>query len=120
MLSVAAYRLLDGGWPPYDAGGGSSNGFSTTDMLLLAGLSLAAVPLTLLLLAAGTQRCRDCGITGWAALLLLVPPLNLPMLIALGLCPGQDGANRYGESPLRRTEVASRFGALLDMNPAEK
>ena len=112
-LSMAAYRLMEG---EFDALGG----FTTAEMLLATSLALALVPLLLLYLAAGTQRCRDCGVPGWAALVLLVPPLNVPMLIALGLCPGQDGPNKYGENPLRRVEVATRFDALLEVKTAEE
>lgn len=112
-LSMAAYRLMGGELT-------AVGGFTTAEMLLAASIALAFVPLMLLYLAAGTQRCRDCGVPGWAALALLVPPLNLPMLIALGLCPGQDGPNKYGENPLRRAEVGARFDAMLEAKTVEE
>lgn len=120
FLITAAYRLTDGDWSAVGSTGGPFADFTVTEMFLAALIGFAAVPLLLLYLAAGTQRCRDCGLPGWTALALLAPPINVPMLIALALCPGQDGSNKYGENPLRRVEVAARFDALLDVNPAEK
>lgn len=118
-LGLGAYRLVDRDMPMTASAGAVSN-LPMMDMLLLVAMGLAMVPLLLLYLAAGTQRCRDCGLTGWAALALLIPPLNIPMLIALGLCPGQEGPNKYGENPLRRHDVAARFDAMLEMKPADK
>lgn len=120
VLILAAYRLLGGDWTSFGTSPPALTDRSMIDLLLLAGIGLATVPLVLMYLAAGTQRCRDCGISGWAALALLVPPLNLPMLIALALCKGQDGPNRFGESPMRRAEVAARFDALLEVKTAEE
>ena len=119
-LAAATYRLVDGDWSSIGTGDTVLADLTAAELMLAAFMGFASVPLGLLHLAAGTQRCRDCGVSGWAALVLLIPPLNVPMLIALALCKGQDGANGYGESPLKRAEVASRFDALLDMKPAEK
>ena len=77
-------------------------------------LLLTGMPLLLHHFCAAAQRCRDCGLTGWAAAALAVPILNLAMLMALSLCQGQPGRNRYGEDPLRPTETSARLDALLD------
>lgn len=56
------------------------------------------------------QRLRDMGVTGWLALLWI--PINVAseelksfatsvFLLVLWIVPGTDGANRYGESPIR-------------------
>lgn len=116
----AADTLLGGDWSTIGQVDAAPTDISVGSFTLAVLLALATVPLLLLHLSAGTQRCRDCGMTGWAALALLVPPLNIPMLIALCLCRGQDGANKYGESPLRRAEVASRFDALLEIRAIEE
>ena len=46
------------------------------------------------------QRFRDMGWTGWAALLIFIPIVNLVCLIALIFVPGTRGANKYGPDPL--------------------
>lgn len=119
-LVLGASKLFAGHIPYFSGPGDAFTAFSTAEMLLAAAMGLAAIPLLLIYLAVGTQRCRDCGVTGWAALVLLVPLVNVPMLIALAICPGQDGANKYGENPLRRAEVASRFDAMLEVTPLEE
>lgn len=119
VLGMGSYRLLEGGGSPIGEAGGLA-GLPMLDMLVLAAIGPLSVPLLLFYLAAGAQRCRDCGVSGLAALALLIPPLNVPMLIALCLCRGQDGANKFGENPLRRLEVASRFDAMLEMKAADK
>lgn len=119
-LSLVAYRLATGGVLGSSFSAAGLSALSTADILLAAMAGFASVPLLLLYLAAGAQRCRDCGVTGWAALVLLIPPLNIPMLIALALCPGQEGANKYGDNPLKRTDVGTRFDAMLDAKPLQE
>jgi len=63
--------------------------------IVLAGYGISAV-LTLTLAA---QRCRDIGITGWAALALVIPYAGWLALVAIALWPGQDGDNRFGPDP---------------------
>ncbi|RVU34682.1 DUF805 domain-containing protein [Hwanghaeella grinnelliae] len=119
-MAMTAYRLVDGDWSSIGTGGIVFAELTAAELMLVAFMAFATVPLVLSYLAAGTQRCRDCGISGWAALALLVPPLNVPMLIALALCKGQEGANKYGETPLKRVELSTRFDALLDVKPIEE
>lgn len=56
------------------------------------------------------QRLRDMGVTGWLALIWI--PISFAsdelkslatsvFLLVLSVVPGTDGANRYGDSPIR-------------------
>lgn len=67
--------------------------------MLMILLWLPVVYSTCLVIA---QRCRDFGWTGWAALIIAVPVINVFFLIALFFIPGTDGTNRYGPDPTRR------------------
>lgn len=81
--------------------------------LLYAGMG-AFVSYTL-----SAQRLRDMGVTGWLALLWI--PINFAseelksfatsvFLLVLWVVPGTDGANRYGESPIRSDRKADSGG----------
>lgn len=50
------------------------------------------------LLAVSVRRYHDTGRTGWLALLLFVPLINL-LGLALLCAPGTTGPNRYGPQP---------------------
>lgn len=52
----------------------------------------------LLILVETTLRCHDLDKTGWLALLLLVPYLNILFLIYLLVKKGTDGPNTYGKA----------------------
>jgi uncharacterized membrane protein YhaH (DUF805 family) len=45
------------------------------------------------------QRIHDFDISGWLAVLLIVPIVNLFFAIALMVIPGTDGSNRFGNKP---------------------
>jgi hypothetical protein len=45
------------------------------------------------------RRFHDIGITGWAAIALVIPFLNMLTMIALALVPGSPNDNRYGPAP---------------------
>lgn len=47
-------------------------------------------------LALVIKRCQDIGVTGFLALLIFVPFVNLIAVFVLGFIPGQADANRYG------------------------
>ncbi|MCY4048535.1 MAG: DUF805 domain-containing protein [Hyphomicrobiales bacterium] len=51
-------------------------------------------------LAVTSQRFRDIGFTGWAALLILIPYVGFIVWIVLMFIPGTRGENRYGPDPL--------------------
>ena len=45
------------------------------------------------------KRCQDAGITGFAALLVFVPLVNLLAVAIFGIMPSAQGPNRYGPEP---------------------
>ncbi|WP_414654717.1 DUF805 domain-containing protein [Hymenobacter sp.] len=46
------------------------------------------------------RRFHDLGLSGWYALALVVPILNLPALLLLLLLPGKPSHNRWGLVPV--------------------
>ncbi|MDE2007641.1 MAG: DUF805 domain-containing protein [Rhodospirillales bacterium] len=61
---------------------------------------LLMIPLAISGWAVVSQRCRDFGWTGWAALITLIPVVGFIFAIALWFIPGNPGTNRYGPDPL--------------------
>ncbi|ADZ72068.1 DUF805 domain-containing protein [Polymorphum gilvum] len=45
------------------------------------------------------KRLQDAGLTGFLALLIFVPLLNVVVILVLGFLPGTAGPNRYGPVP---------------------
>lgn len=78
-----------------------------------------AIGLATLLIVVGTasmallaiRRLHDLNLSGWYALLLILPVLNLPGLLALVLLPGAAAANQWGPVP-RLTLPAFRLAEL--------
>jgi uncharacterized membrane protein YhaH (DUF805 family) len=64
--------------------------------LLKLGISVAVL---WVVFAIAVKRCHDRNKTGWFALIMLVPLLNIWTLIELGFLDGEQGPNRYGPSP---------------------
>lgn len=50
-------------------------------------------------LALVIKRCQDIGVTGFLALLILVPGVNIVVVLILGFVPSQTGSNRFGPVP---------------------
>lgn len=73
-------------------------------------LTLLAIPIGVVSLAAIAQRCRDVGWSGWAALLVLIPVIGTAVGIMLLFYPGTRGQNRYGPDPLVQLHSASNAG----------
>jgi len=80
----------------------------------LMGLSTHAVNYTCLILlpvvawismAVSAKRWHDIGSSGWWAILSLVPFIGYVVVIALGVLPGEVGANRYGANVVRPTRT---------------
>ncbi len=89
-----AMLVLFGGWfvipmasELFDAG------FSTLNTICLMYLWLVFVPSLIMQLA---TRLRDGGISGWAAVLLLIPFIGWLGLLLLVFIPGDKGVNKYG------------------------
>ncbi|WP_169508978.1 DUF805 domain-containing protein [Amorphus coralli] len=53
-------------------------------------------------LALAVKRLHDRGLSGWLAVLLFVPVLNLVVFVVLGLIPGDKGPNAFGPAPNTR------------------
>ena len=71
---------------------------------VLARVTVALLVIGVSLVAVTTQRCRDCGWSGWAVLVLAIPLINFVFGVALLLAPGDRGDNRYGPDPLRKDD----------------
>jgi uncharacterized membrane protein YhaH (DUF805 family) len=67
---------------------------------------LAAAVFTVVL---SVRRCHDLDWSGWLAVLIMVPLLNL----ALYMLPGSAGANRFGLQPPPNTSLLKVLGVLL-------
>ncbi|MFZ5561960.1 MAG: DUF805 domain-containing protein [Pseudomonadota bacterium] len=68
----------------------------------LAGIALIVAPCLAALVyafVAARRRLNDLDQSGWLALLLLVPLLNLVLSLYIMLWPGTPGHNRYGPRP---------------------
>lgn len=50
-------------------------------------------------LAIVIKRCQDIGVSGFLALLIFVPFVNVIAVLVLGIIPGSPDANRYGPLP---------------------
>jgi uncharacterized membrane protein YhaH (DUF805 family) len=53
-----------------------------------------------MILKATVSRFHDIGWSGWAALLMFVPLVDIVALLALLLVPGQKRPNLYGQPPI--------------------
>ena len=60
------------------------------------------------------QRLHDLNQSGWWALLMFVPLLNLALLIYLLFFPGTKGSNRYG-SPVKRNSTGVIVAFLISV-----
>ncbi len=72
---------------------------------------LISIALLVLGLGVGVRRFHDINVTGWAAVLLIIPPIGL--FVALYLCwkHGDAGPNKYGEAPDPKRDF---FKAILN------
>lgn len=87
---------------------------SANDLLLSWGALVAAgVLMTVWMLVLTRRRLHDVDRTGWWALLVLVPVLNLLLFVYLLLVPGSDGTNRYGAPSGPNGVLVTLFGGLI-------
>ncbi|MBD1544738.1 DUF805 domain-containing protein [Roseibium aggregatum] len=71
------------------------NGFAESNPLFpLLFFALQWVELALVI-----KRCQDIGVTGFVALLILVPLVNVITVLVLGFIRSVPGPNRYGPEP---------------------
>lgn len=67
-------------------------------LLSVIGLILSIL-LVWILYATYVKRLHDLGKSGWYALVVLIPFLNLLFILYLGFAPGNIGDNKYGVEP---------------------
>lgn len=58
-------------------------------------------------LALSVKRWHDANLSGWFALLTLVPGADFVLFLLLCLLPGTDGPNTYGSDPRRDSLIAT-------------
>ncbi|MDR4494899.1 MAG: DUF805 domain-containing protein [Nitrospirales bacterium] len=61
------------------------------------GYSILYTPILYLVLTTSVKRLHDLDKSGWVAVTLFIPILNIMILFILGLAPGTEGPNRFGE-----------------------
>ena len=47
------------------------------------------------------RRLHDLNFSGWLAIIMFIPYVNLIAALFIILAPGTEGSNEYGEDPLR-------------------
>jgi uncharacterized membrane protein YhaH (DUF805 family) len=62
--------------------------------------ALCIIAAGVMILKATVSRFHDIGWSGWAALLMFVPLVDIVALLALLLVPGQKRPNLYGQPPI--------------------
>lgn len=71
---------------------------------------VVAVPIVLLCiwpsLAMQAKRWHDLNLSGWWAVLGLVPLLNYVVIVGVGLVPGTEGPNPFGPDPIGSQEAS--------------
>ncbi|MDD7912117.1 DUF805 domain-containing protein [Pseudovibrio exalbescens] len=50
-------------------------------------------------LAVSVQRLHDIKLSGWIAVVSLIPLVNVVFALVIGLAPGERGPNKYGPDP---------------------
>lgn len=71
---------------------------------------ILAVTLTL-----AVRRLHDFNVSGWVALALVVPMINVFFTLALWFIPGTDGTNRFGPKTPPNTTAVTVFGILMPL-----
>ncbi|WP_336763241.1 DUF805 domain-containing protein [Asaia sp. VD9] len=64
-------------------------------LVLVILMVLALIYVAIAQLSLSVRRCHDCGWSGWAVLITLIPFVGV---IVLMVVRGEDGENRYGKS----------------------
>lgn len=77
------------------------------------GMLVSLLLLGVFTLALARRRLMDMGHSGWLALLLLAPLLNIAMLLWLLLGKGEVGANRHGAPPVANSAVVNVLAGIV-------
>jgi len=62
--------------------------------------ALCLILATVVILRAVVSRFHDIGWSGWAVLLMFIPPVGILVLLFLLIIPGQKQPNAHGEPPI--------------------
>ena len=62
--------------------------------------ALCLILATVVILRSVVSRFHDIGWSGWAVLLMFIPPVGFLILLFLLIMPGQKQPNVYGEPPI--------------------
>lgn len=85
---------------PYASGDQIVSAFIEAGIWFPAGSAVALLLTAAPLLAVTSRRLHDMNVTGWAALVILVPTIGQIASIGIGLPGGSAGENKYGPNPL--------------------
>lgn len=72
---------------------------------------LALIPFLWFTAITGIKRCHDCGYSGWMALTMVIPLVNLIWLVL----PGNKETNRFGPPPPPNPWGVRLLGLLLPL-----
>ena len=84
---------------------------------LLQGVSLVLLPFLIPSYMLMIRRLHDLGLSGYFALVSLIPLINLGLTLYLIFAEGTRGANAYGSDPLARDD-ATEEAAAAETAPA--
>lgn len=79
----------------------------------LLGMVLSFLLLGVFTLALARRRLMDMGHSGWFALLLLAPMVNVAVLLWLLLGKGEAAANQHGAPPVANTALVKALAAAV-------
>jgi len=88
----------------------NTTSFGSASNLLIYGIY---VPVAVLGIMLGIQRCHDLNITGWLILVSLIPIVNIFFILYLIFAPGTDGSNRFGAPPPPNTLGVKILASIL-------
>lgn len=76
---------------------------------------LCYAPVLLTLLVMARRRLNDLDQSGWLALLMLLPLINILLSLVLLFWPGSKGANRFGPPPARNGVLVVLFALVVPL-----
>ncbi|WP_193615704.1 DUF805 domain-containing protein [Massilia sp. YMA4] len=79
----------------------------------LLGTLISFLLLGVFALALARRRLMDMGHSGWFALLLLAPLVNVALLLWLLLGAGEAGANRHGAPPVANSLLVKALAGVV-------
>lgn len=90
-------------------------GRSDADVLAIPLMVAIYAPILITALVLARRRLNDLDLSGWVALLLLVPLANFILVLVLLFWPGSKGANRFGPRPVPNSGALVFFGLLVPL-----